>query len=376
MSKREIIAAGLKRTGGLSLLERVSRSYEMRFDSGSRWPHFSRVSSGKFVILCYHRIGTGGIPYYSELSAAAFDAQMAFLRKHYRVVSLEKLLGEMNDPSSKGQAVAVTFDDGYRGLFTEALPILKEHQIPAMVYLLAGAIESGEPAWYDRIFLALQQVPGASFEIELDTLHRFDLPTHQSRVNAAASIVAELRKMPDARRRECCAALDKRVPLPSDALANRMLSWDQVRQMQKAGISFGAHTMTHPVVSRLQPLDAQRELTESKRLIEERLQTEIPDFAFPFGHAADCGPGAAELVARCGFRSGATTTRGANRSGGDRLSLLRAQIGEEGSLALFAFYMIQLFLCHDESADAASQPASGRATPPPDVREHEEVRAS
>jgi peptidoglycan/xylan/chitin deacetylase (PgdA/CDA1 family) len=375
MSKREMIAAGLKRTGGLSLLERISRSYEMRFDRRSRWPRFSRVASGKFVILCYHRIGTGGIPYYSELPAAAFDAQMALLRERYRVVSLETLLDEMNDPASKGQAVAVTFDDGYRGLFTEALPILKKHRIPATVYLLAGAIESGEPAWYDRIFLALQQVPGPSFEIELGSLRRFDLPTRQSRVNAAAGIVAELRKMPDARRREWCAALDKRVSLPADALANRMLSWGHVREMQRAGISLGAHTMTHPVVSRLQPADAQRELTESKRLIEERLQTEIPDFAFPFGHAADCGPGAAELVARCGFRSGATTTRGANRSGGDRFSLRRAQIGEEGSLALFAFYMNQLFLCRDESAAADSRPANGRATPP-DVREREEARAS
>jgi peptidoglycan/xylan/chitin deacetylase (PgdA/CDA1 family) len=376
MSKREIIAAGLKRTGGLSLLERISRSYELKFDGHSRWPHLSRVSKAKFAILCYHRIGTGGIPFYSELPGAAFDAQMEFLRKHYRVISLEQLLREMDDPNSKGQAVAVTFDDGYRGLFTEALPILTKHQIPAMVYLLAGAIESGEPAWYDRIFLALQQAPGPSFEIELGELRRFDLPTHQSRVNAAASIVAELRKMPDARRRECCAVLDKRVPLPADALANRMLTWNQVREMQKAEIAFGAHTMTHPVISRLRPADAQSELTESKRLIEERLQTEIPDFAFPFGHAADCGPGAAELVARCGFRSGATTTHGANRSGGDRLSLLRAQIGEEGSLALFAFYMNQLFIRRDESAEAASQPASGHAAPPPDVREHEEARAS
>ncbi|MGB8593331.1 MAG: hypothetical protein WCD40_18275, partial [Candidatus Acidiferrales bacterium] len=117
MSARELIAEGLHRSGGLRVLERVARSYEVRRDANSHWPRMSRVASGKFAILCYHRVGAGGIPFYSELPAEAFEAQMKFLRKHYRVVSLEQLLREIRDPESKGQAVAITFDDGYRGLY-------------------------------------------------------------------------------------------------------------------------------------------------------------------------------------------------------------------------------------------------------------------
>ncbi|MGB9334356.1 MAG: polysaccharide deacetylase family protein [Candidatus Acidiferrales bacterium] len=356
MSAREIIATGLHRTGGLRLLERVARSYEFRLAANSRRPHWSRVSTGKYVILCYHRVGTGGIPYYSELDAKEFEKQMRFLRIRYRILPLEQLVREIADSQSIGQGVAVTFDDGYRGLYTEALPILSKYQIPATVYLIGNAVETGEPAWYDKIFLALQVFPKNAFEIQLDTPRRFVFPTPESRIAAAVEIVAHLRRVPDAERRACCFALENQVALPADALANRMLNWSQVKEMQKAGISFGAHTMTHPVLSRLALPEAERELRESKHLLEDRLQTPVLDFAYPFGHEHDCSADVERLAARCGFRSAVTTTWGVNRTGANPFALRRPQIGQDGSLSLFAFQLNQLFLRNEEplSSDSLS----------------------
>ena len=348
MSAREIIAAGLHRTGGLRLLERVARSYEFRLEGNSRRPRWSRVATGKYVILCYHRVGTGGIPYYSELDAKEFDKQMRFLRSRYRVLPLEQLLREIADPSAKSQGVALTFDDGYRGLYTEALPILTKYKIPATVYLTAGAIESGEPAWYDKIFLTLLVYPRESLEIQLDTPSRFSLSTRQLRIVAAVEIVSRLRRVPDAERRARCVELEKQVALPPDGLANRMLNWDQVREMQRCGIEFGAHTMSHPAMSRLELPEAERELRQSKQLIEERLQTPVSDFAYPFGQPWDCSADLERLIARCGFRSAVTTSWGTNRTGANPFALRRPQIGQEGSLSLYAFLMNQLFLRDEE----------------------------
>jgi len=348
MNARDIIAAGLHRTGGLRLLERVARSYEFRLAANSRRPRWSRVATGKYAILCYHRIGTGGIPYYSELDAREFEKQMRFLRSRYRILPLEQIVREIADPQSKGQGVAVTFDDGYRGLYTEALPILAKYRIPATVYLIGNAMETGEPAWYDKIFLALQVYPKNTFEIQLDTPRRFVFPTPASRVAAAVEIVTHLRRVPDAERRACCFALENQVALPADALANRMLNWMQVKEMQTAGISFGAHTMTHPVLSRLALPEAERELRDSKRLIEDRLQTAVLDFAYPFGHEWDCSADVEHLAARCGFRSAVTTTWGVNRTGANPFALRRPQIGQDGSLSMFAFQMNQLFLRNEE----------------------------
>jgi peptidoglycan/xylan/chitin deacetylase (PgdA/CDA1 family) len=364
MSARDIIATGLHRTGGLRLLERMARTYEFRLDDGSRRPYFSRVATGKYVILCYHRIGIGGIPYYSELAAKEFEKQMRFLSAHYRILPLSQLLNEMADPSGKTQAVALTFDDGYRGLYNEALPILTKYKIPATVYLTAGAIESGVPAWYDKIFLTMLVYPKDFLDIQLDSPRRFALPSKQARLAAAVEIVSKLRRVPNAERRARCVELENQVALPADGLADRMLNWTQVREMQRNGIEFGAHTMTHPAMSRLEPQEAERELRESKQLIEERLQTPIRDFAYPFGQPWDCSPEVEELIARCGFRSAVTTSWGVNRTGANPFALRRPQIGQEGSLSLYAFQMNQLFLRDEEphSSDSFSHLPVG-ATP-------------
>jgi len=348
MSAREIIAKSLHRSGSLRLLERVARTFEFRLEGNSRRPHFSRATTGKYVILCYHRIGTGGIPYYSELAAKEFEKQMRFLSARYRILPLERLLNEMRDPSAKTQAVALTFDDGYRGLYSEALPILSKYKISATVYLTAGVIESGVPAWYDKIFLTMLVYPKDTLEIQLDSARRFSLPSKQARLAAAVEIVSKLRRVPNAERLARCVELENQVSLPADGLADRMLNWTQVREMQRNGIEFGAHTMTHPAMSRLESAEAERELRESKQLIEDRLQTPVRDFAYPFGQPWDCSADVEQLIARTGFRSAVTTSWGINRTGANPFGLRRPQIGQEGSLSLYAFQMNQLFLRDEE----------------------------
>jgi peptidoglycan/xylan/chitin deacetylase (PgdA/CDA1 family) len=346
---RELVVNGLYRTGALRMLEGVARSWELQFDSRSRLPRCHHVSTARFALLCYHRVGTKGIPFYCSLDPRAFEEQMRYLRERYRIISLGELCQEMNDPEARGQAVAVTFDDGYRDLYTNAFPILQKYKIPATIYLTAGAIESGSVSWYDRVFLALRVFPRDTLELHLDQRHLFLLQSHRARVDAATRIIAILRNLPDAQRRGCCAAIERICTLPSDELADRMLTWDQVREMSREGISFGSHTLTHPVVSRLLPSEMADELSQSKEILEKKIGCRVQDFAFPFGQRADCGEAAESVLAGLGYRSAATTCWGINRPGGNPFALSRVQIGEESSLPLFAFRLNQLFLRREEA---------------------------
>jgi len=340
----KLLARGLYHGGGLRVLQKVSQAYELRTVSKGVLPRWRRVASPKFVILCYHRVGTGGVPLYSSLATTVFEAQMRFLRKRYRIVSLDRLCEELQDPESVEQSVAVTFDDGYRGLYTEAFPILQKYGIPATIFATVSAMETGEVLWYDRIFLALNVAPAGVLTLELDRLRRFNLLSPAARFCSALEIVQCLRQLSDVRRKECCAELEKKIALPQEELADRMLTWEQIRTMHRAGIAFGSHTLTHPVISQLTPTEMERELGESKQILEEKLDSPVCDFAFPFGHPADCGAAAGEVLARCGYRSAATTIWGVNVPGANPYQLRRVQIGEEGSLALFAFRLCQLFL--------------------------------
>jgi len=354
---REGIAQGLYHSGLLRLMQSFSGSFQLQFVQGSSWPRWQRVTTPKYVILCYHRIGTGGVPFYSELPTELFEAQMCYLKKRFRLFSLEEVCRGLQDPASADFGVAVTFDDGYRDTYTNAFPILQRYQIPATVFLTVDSIETGQVAWYDRIFLILQVLSAGTLELELDRPRQFELSSREARIVTALEIVSLLRTLPDRRRRECCTDLEKRVKLPQKELANRMLDWHQVQTMKRAGISFGSHTMTHPVVSRLTPVEMEKELTESKRILETKLDCPVLDFAFPFGKLEECGLEiTSPVMSRCGYRSAATTELGVNTRAMNTFALYRAQIGGERNLAMFAFRLHQLFLF----AGSASPPANSK----------------
>jgi peptidoglycan/xylan/chitin deacetylase (PgdA/CDA1 family) len=349
---RQLAAAGLYRCGAFWALHTLSRHLELTGNGSGkllRW-----VKTAKYVVLGYHRVGTGGVPLYCRFPQQAFARQMEYVRKHFRVISVRQMAQELQEPRAHGQAVVVTFDDGYAGTYTEAFPILQKYAIPATVYLVAGAVETGEVAWYDRIFLALRNAP-QDLQLRFDRPRRFRLETDGDRIAAGTEVVMYLRTLPDEERQAWCAALEERLPVRAEDLRGAMVTWDHVRTMHRAGITFGAHTMTHPVASRLPPEVLRREVEESKHLIEQRIQSAVEEFAFPFGKARDCGAVGRSALAQLGFRTALTSIVGVNRPGAD-LFRLRRLMGEDISLGRFAFRLHQLFF-HPVDEELGAIPA-------------------
>jgi peptidoglycan/xylan/chitin deacetylase (PgdA/CDA1 family) len=62
-----------------------------------------------------------------------------------------------------------------------------------------------------------------------------------------------------------------------------MLSWGEIREMRRSGIEFGAHTLTHPDLTRLSVKLAESEICDSKAIIEDALSTPSASFAYPYG---------------------------------------------------------------------------------------------
>jgi peptidoglycan/xylan/chitin deacetylase (PgdA/CDA1 family) len=353
---RDAVAGGLYYSGALRALQALARHYEIASDKGRGLPHLRRVERPKFAILCYHRIGTGGIPLFNGLPPEIFEAQMRYLHRRYRIVSLDELCNEMQHRASRDHAVAVTFDDGYRDLYTYALPVLKKCNIPATIFLPVACIETGQVPWYDRIFLAMKVFPRNNLEVLLDRLRKFTLASLEARIQAGTEIVQYLRTIPDDRRKDFCRNLEGQVVLPSEELSDRMLTWDQIRTMRAAGVTFGSHTMTHPVVNQLNETHLESELRESKEILEARLRTQVRHFAFPFGQPKDCGTAALPVLVRCGYTSAATTVEGINRSGENLFALRRVQTGEERFLPMFALRLKALFLSAGSADSAIASP--------------------
>lgn len=344
----------LYRTGALRVIQGLSRQYELRSGMEQRG-HLRRVRKAKYVVLTYHRVGTRGIPLYCTLSRWLFEEQMRYLAGNCRVISVRQMVAELEKPQNSGQAVSITFDDGYLGTYREAYPILRKYNLPATVYLPAAAIETGNILWYDRIFLGFQKAP-SKLTVDLNRPQTYALATFAERIEAATAVVTYLRSRPDGERQQWCKDFESRVPLSASDTCGAMVTWEQVREMQRGGVDFGAHTMTHPVVSRLHPEELRREVAESKWLIEQRLRAPIETFAFPFGKALDCGEGVSQVLATYGFRSAMTSILGVNEPGVDLFRIRRLGIGNYPTVAGFAFQLQRMFFSPIDEEAYASQP--------------------
>jgi peptidoglycan/xylan/chitin deacetylase (PgdA/CDA1 family) len=71
---------------------------------------------------------------------------------------------------------------------------------------------------------------------------------------------------------------------PAARLGRTMLSWSEVRELRDAGVTIGAHTVTHPDLRRLPLAQAAAEMRDSKARIEQALGTAVTSFAYPNGY--------------------------------------------------------------------------------------------
>jgi peptidoglycan/xylan/chitin deacetylase (PgdA/CDA1 family) len=280
---------------------------------GGLWGRVARPGAGpdhRAAILVYHRV-TEEARSAIAMPPWRFRQQMNYLRLHYRVVALADLVAALRRGERlSAPTVAITFDDGYRDNLTEAAPILGEFGLPATLFVATDPQERGEPFWWDLLALAGITDPA--------TLALLKTRPHDEFRRAIA--VARQGLDP--------AAL-------ADATRRLYLSWDEIRRWVALGHDLGAHTVTHPILSRVSDEGVRAELRESRAAITRETGLAIDLFAYPNGRAIDFTAETLRIVAEEGFRAACTTIEGLNDATSDPLALGRFSARDE-PLPLFA----------------------------------------
>jgi peptidoglycan/xylan/chitin deacetylase (PgdA/CDA1 family) len=314
-------AAALQGFGGGRLLRAAANRWALENGSGHR--HLRRRSAPPFTILIYHRVHPEPTPFMIDaMPPAPFERQMRHLARAYRPMPLEELAIRNLEGTVPPGAVAVTFDDGYADVETHALPILRRHGIPATVFLATGCVGTGRVPWHDEVLLAFEATRRSEIRLPTSTAERtWPLATEADRAFAASHALATLKPLPEGERLDAVRAVQRELRNGDARSGARerelMLDWDRVRAMRRAGVGFGAHTVTHPILSRVTPERARDEVVESKRAIERALGEEVTLFAYPNGRPEDFTDETVALVRAAGFRAAVTTCFGANESGSD-----------------------------------------------------------
>ena len=217
-------------------------------------------------VLMYHKVNDLW-PNPTTVPTDVFDEQMSLLGElGYEPVPLGAVLDHYlrGVPLPTG-AVLLTFDDGYRDNLENALPILRKHGYPAVLFVPIGFLDDGRP-----------------------------LPHEES-----------LRML---------------------GVRNDTVGWDELAELEAGGIRIESHGIGHRPLSELEPSEATREIALSKLKLEERLGREVEAFAFVKGSLADYRPEHASLVQQAGYRIGFTSVSGANGSASDRFRLRRYNV--------------------------------------------------
>ncbi len=288
----------------------------------ARW--LLKRSGQRLIILNYHR-ATGG----------DLRRHLLYLRRHYRMLHLEEALEELygqhreerKSAQDRRSPLVLTFDDGYHDNYTHAFVLARELQVPITIFLIPGYIESGEYFWWKEGERLVGRTGVDQVTIEGRT-YRLKCPEERNLL--AKKIDASLRYAKSIAERESFLVdIRKALAIPSTVTAEeeaeRPLTWEEVHKMEESGsISFGAHTMHHPVLTYLaDPIEVKREVVECRKLLEQQLGHPVRVLAYPIGRPEHIGDEALRAVREAGYDWAVTTVNGINTPQSDPFQLHR-----------------------------------------------------
>lgn len=206
---------------------------------------------------------------------ALFEQQIEyFLKTGYRIISLDELRGFIiGESKPSGKEVVITFDDGFKDNFICAFSILKKYGVCAAFFLAADFIgKGGVFPWYG-----------------------------------------------------------------TDAAWAKPMDWKEILDMASSGMTIGSHALSHQNIGELISDEniLQREISESKRTIEEKTGKKVYYFAYPFGNQGSYNNKSEEMLRRQGYLAAFTNVYGINRPGDNIFAMKRCRVDWNDTLFKF-----------------------------------------
>ena len=214
------------------------------------------------VVVAFHRIQETDGSDSLTIDAGTFERHCRFFARHFRVVSLRNLVSRLEHGMRLDRHLAITFDDGYRDNFENALPVLEKLSLPATFFVVSDWIGTDVVPWWDR---------------ERGVRHPW-------------------------------------------------MTWDEVRSLHRKGFEIGAHSRTHVDLGTVSQAEAREEILGARLDLERQLGASVESFAYPYGGRNHLSDASRELVKGAGFRCCCSGYGGINGPGTNPFELKRVPI--------------------------------------------------
>jgi peptidoglycan/xylan/chitin deacetylase (PgdA/CDA1 family) len=319
----------------------------------SKAGYLRRAAGAGPAVLTYHGVLPAGYkivdPFLDGnlLSADSFRQQLRFIAKRNNVISpKEFLLWSEGGHELAPRSVLLTCDDGLRSSLFDMLPILQEFDFECLFFVTGASLGSTPTMlWYEELYLMFVAAPEC-FTLELLEIGLRAKVSQQERRTWWWDLVTKLSQYDLNHRRTLLARIRMQVGLSEkwdagyhdDPVLSRrflMLSLAELHQLREAGMSIGAHTISHPMLSQSSDEMAWSEISECKRNLELALEQEMWALAYPFGNSSSVTSREPEMAKRAGFKAAFLNAGGAFRTQTPKFALPRIHITADMSLAEF-----------------------------------------
>lgn len=263
----------------------------------------------------------------NRISYIQFEELLNTIESEFDLCSFSQV-GTMEGP--KREQVCLTFDDGFAGVYENAMPILNKRGIDAACFISPRIFEQGFFYHFQELEAAMRIFQGHEVRVPWSG-QMFSWRKDDEKARALKALKSELKLMREKDRKkfhqELIVALGVEQTLFASEIANsqraKFLSLFHCQELLALGWTIGAHTLTHRTLSKLSFEEACVEISQSQKELSEFLGERVETFAYPYGdHAhisADISAYAASL-----FDKVFTTTK--DKSGPRKTDIARWDI--------------------------------------------------
>jgi peptidoglycan/xylan/chitin deacetylase (PgdA/CDA1 family) len=288
----------------------------------------ARFARGALTLVTFHRVlPADKLRQYPlrglALTPEQLELVLSELAAHFQcssvVLAYRRWKG--NGAAAMRPPLGISFDDGALDNYEHARPVLDKLALSATFYVPVRNVEQRQSPWHDRLSFALLRSIAAvrkARDVDFDRLlapfrlsvGSFAAILPDDALRLAADGVAAAKLLPPDRRREALDALE--AALAGDQVPDfaGMMSWDQLRELHRAGHEIGCHSLTHALLTELPDARLKEEVDGSRRTLSEVLGAPVPSFCYPNGSYDARVLGA---VRAAGYECAVTTRWGLNR---------------------------------------------------------------
>jgi peptidoglycan/xylan/chitin deacetylase (PgdA/CDA1 family) len=268
-----------------------------------------RIHGKDLLVLAYHSIleEQHPQPFRYHHTSEEFAGHLEWLGRNSEPVGLDGVRKWLQGKWTNSKPPAlITFDDGYRNNSTIAASLLSRKGMPAIFFLSTDYIGRNRVLWADILFARIVAWTSDTLRLPEGTTAIVPEPGAQ-RVALAFRVLQSCKDSPEENRLEYLEYLAGETPAADVKLAPQIqdfMSWDEARGLVQRGYELGSHTVTHPILSRIDSEQLERELVESRKKVEAETGSRCIAIAYPNGSPRDYSPEVVKAAQEAGYEFG------------------------------------------------------------------------